>query len=608
MTTQKILVIEDNEKNMKLVRLLLEIGNYQVLESEDAETGVEIAQREVPDLILMDIQLPGMDGLQATQEIKKDPKLSKIPVVALTSYAMDGDKARVLNAGCDGYFAKPIDTKNFLNVLRSYLNPKPAEEPSTLPAPKSNTVRILIVDDDEKNVKLMCGMLTRDDYELSTAGDGPTALSMIEENTPDLILLDVMMPGMDGYEVTRRLKAKAETNTIPIILITALDSPADRAQGLEAGAEEFLTKPVNPVEIEARIQSMLKLKRYRDQLTIRSQSENQVGSDDPVTETVEDTGHPRRILMVEDDEKDLKVFKRQLDTPEYQLETVKSGADALDVVRSRPFDLILLDVLLPGVNGFEICRRIKEMDHAKDTQVVLITCLTDLENKIKGVESGADDYLVKPIDPRELQARVKALLKKKTYLDSLHAHYEKALNSSLLDGMTGLYNHSYFKRFLDLEIKRSQRQGHSTALLMLDLDDFKQINDSLGHVAGDDILREVAGLLKKSIREIDVAARYGGEEFAIVLPYGDNYGSGVVGDRLRSLIEDQSFTVTGSDQKVRVTLSIGGAVYPDDADTAIQLIKTADSLLYEAKRMGKNRVVISNREASSEPLSMAENY
>jgi len=150
--------------------------------------------------------------------------------------------------------------------------------------------------------------------------------------------------------------------------------------------------------------------------------------------------------------------------------------------------------------------------------VLLITCLDDLEGKIKGMELGADDYLVKPIDGRELGARIKALLAKKSYLDQLHAHYEHAVSSAISDGLTGLYNQTYLKQFLALELKRSSRQRYPTSLLMLDLDNFKQLNDRFGHPTGDAVLRQIAGLIRTSIREVDLAARYGGEEFAVVLP------------------------------------------------------------------------------------------
>lgn len=595
MASKKVLVIEDNPKNMKLVRALLLMGEYRVLEAETAEDGLKMAREEKPDLVLMDLQLPGMDGLEATRSLKAEDAFKQTPVVALTSHAMEGDDEKARQAGCDGYVTKPIDTRSFLDTIEQYAGrSKKSEGRVQPPMSGGGRARILIVDDDPRNLKLMAGMLAGKTYQMMTATDGSEALKLVEQDRPDLILLDVMMPGLNGYDVTRRIKSNPATQSIPIILVTALDSSEDKVMGLEAGAEEFLTKPVNAVEIEARIRSMLKLKQYRDQLAIRTESESPIQTVQSIPEGVAEKETRSRVLVVEDDEKDLKLLLNHLENPSYDLDTARNGQDAIQKMVTNPYDLVILDILLPRIDGFEICRRIKQMEETQDTQVVLITCLKDLENKIKGVELGADDYLMKPVDPRELQARVKVLLKKKAYLDSLHSHYKKAVNSALMDGLTGLYNHSYFKRFLDLEIKRSQRQGHATSLLMVDVDDFKQINDTMGHMTGDRILNSIGQNIKNSIREIDVAARYGGEEFAVVLPYGNRDAATIVGHRVQKVIADHPFPAEEKDVFRMVTVSIGGAVYPDDAESADALIEIADRMLYRAKREGKNRVVIFN--------------
>jgi two-component system cell cycle response regulator len=227
--------------------------------------------------------------------------------------------------------------------------------------------------------------------------------------------------------------------------------------------------------------------------------------------------------------------------------------------------------------------------------VVLITCLKDLEGKIKGMELGADDYLIKPVDGRELATRIKALLAKKSYLDRLHTHYELALSSAISDGLTGLYNQTYLKRFLDLEIKRSLRQGYPTSLLMLDLDDFKALNDRFGHPAGDQILRATARAIRSAIREVDLAARYGGEEFAVVLPYADSDGSRIVGERILSAIRDIRPGGQGGSAAETITASIGIAACPESGRDVNALIREADAMLYRAKRAGKNRVVLPTR-------------
>ena len=594
MTPNTILVIEDNIKNLKLVKALLKMEEYTVLETDTAESGLDLARKHQPDLILMDIQLPGMDGLEATRIAKADDSIKHIPIVAITSYAMEGDRGKSIEAGCDGYITKPIDTRSFLGEISEYIgSKKQITKEQHVKVSKSQGAKILVVDDDLKNLKLLKGILASGgDYVVFTAESGENAIKIVEEKRPDLMLLDIMMPGMDGYEVTRHIKANPELEKIPIILVTALDGEDDKIRGMEAGAEEFLTKPVNPVEIETRVESMLKLKRYRDQLDIRSQSRNQLQGNESISAVVSTERSLSRILVVEDNEKDLKILLTHLVDLYEHVDVVRTGSEAVKKLSEGVYDLALLDILLPEMDGFQICEYVKTDETIKNTQVLLISCLDDLENKIRAVELGADDYLIKPYDPRELQTRITALLKKKSYIDGLHSLYEKALNSALLDGLTGLYNHIYLKRFLELEIKRSKRQGHTTALLMIDLDDFKKINDTCGHAAGDDILKCFGQLLKETIREIDVAARYGGEEFVVVMPYGDQKSIIEIGNRVCKSTSILQIPDRWKESISGITVSVGGAIFPAHADSAEDLIEAADYMLYKAKRSGKNRVLI----------------
>lgn len=596
MDKMTILIIEDNEKNLKLVRALLIMGKYRVLESLTAEEGLDMAREHTPDMILMDIQLPGMNGLEATRIIKANPDLKQIPVVALTSHAMSGDEKKAIEAGCDGYMTKPIDTRTFLNDIARYIG---NEEPRTSVvkgAAIKETFRgakILIVDDDPVNVKLIKGILARGGYKLFVAASGEQALEIVKEHQPDLILLDIMMPGIDGYEVTRQVRANPESDQIPIILVTALDSDTDKIKGKDAGAEEFLTKPVNPMEVETRVISMLKLKRYRDQLDIRSQSQGHVVDLSPKDESQDPKENTTgQILVVEDNVKDRKLLLNDLGELAQHVTVAVDGRQALEKLTEDSFDLAIVDVLLPEIDGFQICKHVKTNDEIKDTQMLLVSCLSDTENKIRAVEIGTDDYLIKPYNAQELQVRVRALLKKKQYLDKLKSQYESALNSAMMDGLTRLYNHIYFKRFLTLEILRSQRQGHQTSLLIIDIDDFKQVNDTLGHAAGDAILKAFGDLLKKTIREIDVAARYGGDEFVVVLPYGDRQALTEVGNRVCQATEQMSLPEQFEKSIPHATVSLGGAVFPDDAKTMDDLIEAADYMLYKAKRSGKNQVCI----------------
>lgn len=464
----------------------------------------------------------------------------------------------------------------------------------------SSKRRILIVDDEPLNVKLLAALLSGENYETILAFSGEEALGKINAESPDLILLDIMMPNMDGYEVTKRLKNNPNSRDIPVILVTALDGADNKIKGLEAGADEFLNKPVSTPELLARVKSLLRLKKYQDQLKTRSQSRNfftaATGEKRPIQNTID----LPTILLVEDDKKDAKLIQSYLHGEPYQIKLVKDGEETMSCVQREKIDLIVLDILLPGIDGFEVCRRLKKKEQTRNIQIVAITSLRDLESKIRGIELGADDYLVKPINRHELGVRVKALIKKKAYLDSLHEGYESAVHSAITDKLTGLYNQAYFKHFLDFEIKRSVRQKTPVTLFMLDVDDFKQYNDSLGHLAGDGILMELGELIRAKIRDSDLAARYGGEEFAVVLSNTDINEAVKSAERIRQIIHNHTFSHMKSLPSKKLSMSVGVAVYPSDAGSVEELIQKADSALYRAKKEGKNRVWLYNKNSGKQ--------
>jgi two-component system, cell cycle response regulator len=590
MKKQTILVVEDHPLNMKLVRSLLHPAGFQVLEADNADQAIQMASNLRPDLVLMDIQLPDMDGLEATRIIKGRKESAHIPVIALTSYAMPGDELKASEAGCSGYITKPIDTRGFIQTIKKYLEPgiEITEKPEQ--KERSGKPRILIVDDDLLNIKLLKAKLPPDKFEPLSAQNGEQALRMALNEIPDLILLDIMMPGMDGFEVSRKLRANPLTQEIPIIVVTALEGLDDKVRGLEAGADEFLNKPVNTIELLARINSLLRLKKYRERLSVRSKSEKLLFRSQDSKEKSEETEVTGKILLVEDNDKDIQMFLRYFDGSPYSVACEQSGEAALARLEREPFDLLLLDVLLPGIDGFEVCRRLKNMKQTRDLQIILVTCLPHPENKIKGIELGADDYLIKPVNSRELKARAKVLMNKKQCMDLLQQNYETAINSSITDGLTGLYNQAYFKKYLDQELKRSFRQHYPVSLILLDIDDFKKVNDSLGHPEGDRVLKSLGSIIKNSIREIDFSARYGGDEFVMVLPYADKEETLQIAERLRTAVQERTLPKVAETIKGYLTVSIGVAVDSGQGTSAEGLIRNADQALYQAKGGGKNQI------------------
>jgi len=597
MAGKTVLVVEDNPLNMKLVKNILQLGNYRVLEAANAESGLDHIRKQVPDLVLMDIQLPGMDGFTATRIIKEELGLKELPVIALTAYAMQGDEQKVIAAGCDGYISKPLDTRTFLETIGRYTGILSDENQTGSGNVTTHRNRILIVDDVPANVKLLAAKLPSDIYEIVKAYSGQEAIEKVNTVFPDLILLDIMMPVMDGYEVIRQLKHNPLTRNIPIILVTALDSIEDKSRGLETGADEFLTKPVNTPELLARVKSLLRLRQFQEQLTSRKESEKYFAGPVQEKDRLERISWSQRVLLVEDNDWDIRLIQSYLQDEPYTLMVARTGEEAMAIAAREKVDLILLDIILPGMDGFEVCHRLKGAAETRHIQIVVITCLNDFESKLKGVEEGTDDFLVKPINRREIRARVSVLLRKKAFLDNLLLHYEMALNSSINDGLTGLYNHAYFKRFLELEIKKSLRQGYPVTLIMLDVDNFKVYNDTLGHLAGDGILCEFGRLIRKNIREIDLGVRYGGDEFAVVMPFLDKNGSLAVAERIRNAIGEHTFEYESMCAEAKLSISVGIACCPDDANTETDLIYKADVMLYQAKKEGKNRVLVFNNDS-----------
>jgi two-component system cell cycle response regulator len=356
-----------------------------------------------------------------------------------------------------------------------------------------------------------------------------------------------------------------------------------------------------------RIKSMLRLKQYQDALLIRRKSEAQFSADRqarPVDQGEESTNiasgiiEPAesnttkaiRILLVEDDPKDIKLMRAYLQEPQYRLVVASRGDEGLKIAEQRPIDLIILDVMLPDMNGFEICRHLKAGNITRHTPVIFTTSLGDLDNRIQGVEVEGDGYLIKPIERRELWAKIQVLVKKKKEWDDIRSIYESTVRSAISDSLTGLYNYAYFKHFLDFEVKRSLRQNYKVALMMIDIDNFKNYNDTLGHLAGDLVLREISRIIKTSIREVDLAARYGGEEFAVVLPYHEDENMvTAIAERIQLTVASVQLPLlmNGISQ---VTVSIGIAFCPFDTTNSDDLVENADIMLYHAKKTGKNKI------------------
>jgi two-component system, cell cycle response regulator len=432
-----------------------------------------------------------------------------------------------------------------------------------------DSARVLVVDDDPQVVRMFSSVLREQGYKILAASDGEQAVGCARTDAPDIILLDVQMPGLDGYEATRQLKRDPDTRAIPIILITGLDDPAVKLKGLEAGADEFLPKPVDRSELLVRIRTMLRLRKYQEQLLNRSMNDD--GS--AVHEDTPAASDFRRVLVALDDGAERRSICASLAEQGYQVIEAAPG----HALQANDADLLIMDSSM--IDG-----------PSSNFPTIAVVPPSDTSLRVRLLDSGVSELLVRPFDTREMALRVSRLLKQKADLTTLEMRYQTALNAATSDSLTKLTNHASFRRFLHLEIKRALRHNHPTSLVMLDIDDFKSKNDTFGHTTGDRILVEAAGRIRQSVREIDLVARYGGEEFAVVLPYTNRAGACIVAERIRAGFASAGFAADGTTEGLKVTASLGVAVCPDDAQTTESLIRSADERMYRAKESGKNRV------------------
>ncbi|WP_019013122.1 PleD family two-component system response regulator [Elioraea tepidiphila] len=455
------------------------------------------------------------------------------------------------------------------------------------------SARILVVDDVIPNLRLLEAKLSAEYYEVQTAQDGVAALAIARDWLPDLILLDVMMPGMDGFEVCRRLKADPATEHVPVVMVTALGETAERVRGLEAGADDFLTKPVDDETLFARVRALVRLKRLLDEWRLRSETTHQLGVQ-PESQTLPSV-RGCRALLVDDTDLDAERILEALDAEGIRCDRAASPAEAVERLAAAPYDLVVLDLQLAGEDPLRLTSRLRADGATRETPVLMVA-EADLRRQLhRGLDLGANDYILRPIDPNELRARARNQIRRKLYQDRLRADLAYSISLALTDPLTGLHNQRYLRGHLRSLVASVRASGGSLAAMMLDLDHFKAINDLYGHPAGDAALRAVAGCIRAHVRLFDTVSRYGGEEFAVVMPGATLADAVAAAERLRREVATLAYQPAAADRHP-LTISIGVSALTADAcgtDEALAegLLKRADQALYEAKRQGRNRVV-----------------
>jgi len=454
------------------------------------------------------------------------------------------------------------------------------------------TAQILVVDDVPANIKLLEAKLTSEYYDVITAKDGFEAIVKAKEHKPDIILLDVMMPGMDGFEACKKIKEDAEISHIPVVMVTALSEKSDRLKGLEAGADDFLTKPINDLALFARVKSLVRIKQLLDEVRLRDKTSFEMGIEPESSNAFISDVSGANILLVDDDSVQGKQIVAKLGET-YNVEWVQDPSQALAQCHTN-LDVILISTLLSDADGLRLASQIKSNEELRHVPLMVLIDDDDTRIMLKALEMGMNDYMTVPVDKNEMIVRVRMQIRRKKYQEALKSHYQRSISMAVTDALTGLYNRHYLNTHLGNMVKQSLKNGKHLALMIMDMDHFKSVNDTYGHDVGDMILKQLGAIIMQASRSSELAARYGGEEFIILMPETDPASAYGAANRIREIVESCAFKINDAGESISKTISVGVASLYPDGDSGDSLIKRADEALYEAKRGGRNIVKVSN--------------
>jgi len=535
-SSKKILYIEDDPEARLLMADIFRYKGYIYIEASRGLEGIQLAKEHLPDLILIDLQLPDIQGYEVTTHLKSLPEIQQTPIIALTASTEKEIKDLVLTAGCDGYISKPINITEFLFNVEEYLGGKkevinPENEKAFLQKYNIQLVsrlkkKIIELEGLNKNLKKLNRELYDSRDYLSQYNDrlfymNNLANHLRTQNDPQKVTRILPQKMVEGFQVDRCILFNLDKNNGSLKYFASAGIPSSELAEFNLKFSEDFIK------------------------------------------LLQDEGG---ILWI------------------------KSKADILDKT--------LLDFSnILNVNSFIICNIAdlhtqthdrKELDNIKSSQISEYN-----ENIIFFIDKSKTKKLFATYEVRILKSflqTVSVIYENMILYTKLHQLYEKKSQEAILDGLTKLYNYRYFMQELEREANRARRYNQPFSLFMLDIDKFKNYNDTYGHPAGDRILQTISKLILQNIRNTDTVARYGGEEFVVILPGLKREEAMALADKLRTLIAEHLFYNEDTKENCTITISIGVACFPDDSDNSADLIKSADKALYQAKQTGRNKV------------------
>lgn len=548
----RVLLVEDNTMNQQIALELLSSAGLQVTTATNGSEALYLLGQNAYDLVLMDLQMPIMDGLEATAHIRENHDLDGMPIIVMTAHTGQEILEECLRTGANDYISKPLYPEALLSKLARFLPYRRLQEHVIFHLPSA----LARVNHNEE----LLNQILRD----------------FSQQAPDLLdALQLAWRQPESHEVKSLLH-----NLKGIAGNLSLNALSDATRTLESEAQGRW--PLAEVALED-VTAALKvaLKAIDAHLEPVSYAREYSGDGQPRL----NTHLSQRLLIVDDQVVNVEMLKGLLEV-NYQILTATSGEACLEMIQSGPLpDIILLDIVMPGIDGYQLCRRLKSTDATRHIPIIFITSKDTELDEVKGFEAGAVDYISKPFNPTVVRARVHTHAALKHYRDQLEF-------STFTDLLTGLPNRRRFEVAYETAWQLAKRDRTPISLLMMDVDHFKDYNDAYGHLAGDSCLEQIGGALRHVIkRKSDTLCRYGGEEFICILPNTDTAAAEVLAHQLRDAVEALAIPHEYSSASHCVTISVGLAtLHPAPEDTPKLLIDSADQALYVSKSNGRNRV------------------
>ena len=583
----RALVVDDQPVTRAILREILESWQFDVDEAEDGEAAVSMAtsqldQNQFYHVILMDWEMPKLNGLLALRQIKsrylETGHEADLPALLMVT-AHSRAEVHMDTQDNFAFLPKPFSASSLYNAINDLHRLEQVESPAA-PTLVFKQQRVLVVEDNEINQQVIGEMLRKMHLSVSFADNGAIGVDKVKAESFDLVLMDIQMPVMDGYQAAREIRAFNQN--LPIIALTAAAMIEDKQKALASGMDEHLAKPIDISRLKQVLMTYLETRSASPSAPEADEIDRDVESTSAPFTTVKEKA---RILIVDDQPTNAKVLASGL-KDDYTIQVANSGGKALEIASSDfPPDIILLDIMMPDIDGYEVCRSLKQNPETSDIPVIFVSALDDNSDEEKGLSLGAVDYITKPFHMPIVKTRVRNHLMLKLKADLLE-------NMSHMDGLTHIPNRRLFDETLEKESHRLARSGQPLSMVMIDIDYFKAYNDHYGHGSGDVCLERVAEALQSVIkRPSDLLARYGGEEFVVILPETDHVGSRRIAESLRNAVAQIKLKHDYSAAADHVTVSVGVATsVVSNIQQAKAVLKQADQALYLAKENGRNQV------------------